>query len=150
LDFKKNQFRSNAPHNIGGRRITVAKDSLEAIIFKRHPKSTRLIPIVAKVGGLQSQGAKGEVVVNLLRTLGNAGSGVLRLSRLVGSSCRVEARRAKPEAESEAQRVNNMASNRPHPLNSPWIGNQKWGHFDDFLFEIQIYNAPVAMLFMQR
>ena len=46
-------------------------------------------PVVAKVGGLQSQGAKGEVVVNLLRTLGNAGSGILRLSR----------------------RVNNMASN---------------------------------------
>jgi hypothetical protein len=47
------------------------------------------LTIVAKVGGLQSQGAKGEAVVNLLRTLGNAGSGVLRLSR----------------------RVNNMASN---------------------------------------
>jgi hypothetical protein len=42
-------------------------------------------PIVAKVGGLQSQGAKGEAVVNQLRLLGNAGSGVLRLSRLVGS-----------------------------------------------------------------
>ena len=39
-----------------------------------------LYPIVAKAGGLQSQGAKGEAVVNLLRTLGNAGSGVLRLS----------------------------------------------------------------------
>jgi hypothetical protein len=52
-------------------------------------------PTVAKVGGLQSQGGKGEAVVNLLRTLGNAGSGVLRLS------CR----------------VNNMASNRPHLLN---------------------------------
>jgi len=37
-------------------------------------------PIVAKVGGLQSQSAKGEAVVNLLRILGNAGSGVLRLS----------------------------------------------------------------------
>jgi len=48
-------------------------------------------PNVAKVGGLQSQGAKGEAVVNLLRILGNAGSGVLRLSR----------------------RVNNMASNKP-------------------------------------
>jgi hypothetical protein len=62
-------------------------------------------PIVAKVGGLQGQGAKGEAVVNLLRTLGNAGSGVLRLSR----------------------RVNYMASNRPHPLNSPWVGNQNGG-----------------------
>jgi len=29
---------------------------------------------VAKVGGLQSQDAKDEAVVNLLRTLGNAGS----------------------------------------------------------------------------
>jgi hypothetical protein len=50
---------------------------------------TLINPIVAKVGGLQSQGAKGEAVVNLLRIRGNAGSGVLRLSR----------------------RVNNMASN---------------------------------------
>jgi len=39
-----------------------------------------LYPIVAKAGGLQIQGAKGEAVVNLLRTLGNAGSGALRLS----------------------------------------------------------------------
>jgi hypothetical protein len=40
-------------------------------------------PNVAKAGGLQSQGAKGEAVVVLLRTLGNAGSEVLRLSRRV-------------------------------------------------------------------
>jgi hypothetical protein len=40
-------------------------------------------PNVANVGGLQSQGAKGEAVVSLLRTLGNAGSGALRLSRRV-------------------------------------------------------------------
>jgi hypothetical protein len=40
-------------------------------------------PNVAKVGGLQSQGAKGEAVVVLLRTPGNAGSEVLRLSRRV-------------------------------------------------------------------
>ncbi len=39
-------------------------------------------PNDAKVGGLQSQGAEGEAVVNLLRTLGNTGSGVLRLSAL--------------------------------------------------------------------
>jgi len=44
-----------------------------------------LIPNVAKVGGLQSQGAKVPAVVNLLRTLGNAGSGVLRLSRRVNN-----------------------------------------------------------------
>jgi len=37
-------------------------------------------PIVAKVGGLQSQGVKGAAVVDLLQVLGNAGSGVLRLS----------------------------------------------------------------------
>jgi hypothetical protein len=37
-------------------------------------------PNVAKVGGLQSQGAKGAAVVDLLQALGNAGSGVLRLS----------------------------------------------------------------------
>jgi hypothetical protein len=40
---------------------------------------------VAKVGGLQSQGAKVEAAVTLLRTLGNAGSGVLRLSRRVNN-----------------------------------------------------------------
>jgi hypothetical protein len=44
---------------------------------------TELNPNVAKVGGLQSQGAKGAAVVNLLQALGNAGSGVLRLSRRV-------------------------------------------------------------------
>ena len=80
----------------------------------------RVYPIVAKVGELQSQGAKGEVVVNLLRTLGNAGSGVLRLSR----------------------RVNNMASNRPHPLNSPWVGDQKWQYFDDFCLKPE-YMIPL-------
>jgi len=42
-------------------------------------------PNVAKVGGLQSQGAKGEAIVNLLRTLCNSGSGVLRLSRRVNN-----------------------------------------------------------------
>jgi len=36
--------------------------------------------MVAKVGGLQSQDAKGAAVVDLLQVLGNAGSGVLRLS----------------------------------------------------------------------
>jgi hypothetical protein len=40
-----------------------------------------IYPNVAKVGGLQSQGAKGAAVVNLLQSLGNAGSCVLRLSR---------------------------------------------------------------------
>jgi hypothetical protein len=39
-----------------------------------------LHPNVAKAGGLQRQVAKGAAVVNLLQTLGNAGSGVLRLS----------------------------------------------------------------------
>jgi hypothetical protein len=37
-----------------------------------------------KVGGLQSQGAKGEAVGFLLRSLGNTGSGVLRLLQLWG------------------------------------------------------------------
>ena len=44
-------------------------------------EQTKRYPNVAKDRGLQSQGAKGEAVVNLLRTLVNAGSGVLRLSR---------------------------------------------------------------------
>jgi hypothetical protein len=43
----------------------------------------RVNPNVAKVGGLQSQGAKGAAVVDPLQTLGNAGSVVLRLSRRV-------------------------------------------------------------------
>jgi len=72
-------------------------------------------PNVAKVGGLQSQDAKGKAVINLLRTLGNAGSGVLRLSR----------------------RVNNIASNRPHPLNSSRVGNQKGEHFYDFCLKFE-------------
>jgi hypothetical protein len=38
-------------------------------------------PIVEKVGGPQSQGAKDVAAVNLLQILGNAGSGALRLSR---------------------------------------------------------------------
>jgi hypothetical protein len=40
-------------------------------------------PNVAKAGGLQSQGAKGAAVVDLLQALGNTGSGVLRISRRV-------------------------------------------------------------------
>ena len=51
---------------------------------------TKLNPIVAKVGGLQSQGAKGEAVVNLLPTLGNAGSGALRLSRRVNNMAEID------------------------------------------------------------
>jgi hypothetical protein len=40
-------------------------------------------PNIAKAGKLQSQGDKGAAVVDLLQALGNAGSGVLRLSRRV-------------------------------------------------------------------
>jgi len=76
---------------------------------------SEVYPIVAKVGGLQSQGAKNEAVVNLLRILGDAGSGVLRLFR----------------------RVNNMASNRPYPLNSSWVGNHKGKHFCDFCLKLE-------------
>ncbi len=39
--------------------------------------------MLQKPEGLQSQGAKGATVVHLLQALGNAGSGVLRLSRRV-------------------------------------------------------------------
>jgi hypothetical protein len=53
------------------------------IIESRSDFSTNIHPNDAKAGGLQSQGAKGEAVVALLRTLGNAGSEVLRLSRRV-------------------------------------------------------------------
>jgi len=44
-----------------------------------------LYPNVAKAGGLQSQGVKGEVVVTLPRSLYKAGSEVLRLSRRVNN-----------------------------------------------------------------
>jgi hypothetical protein len=53
-------------------------DRLEGVLLVRH-----IHPNVAKAGGIQSQGAKGEAVVGLLRTLGNVGSGALRLSRRV-------------------------------------------------------------------
>jgi len=72
---------------------------------------TFLNPKVAKIGGLQSQGAKGKAVANLLRTLGHGGSGVLRLSR----------------------RVNNMASNRPYPLNSLRVEIKKGSIFIIFV-----------------
>jgi hypothetical protein len=42
----------------------------------------RITPNVAKARGLQSQGAKGAAVVNLLQAFGNAGSGALWLSAL--------------------------------------------------------------------
>jgi hypothetical protein len=45
----------------------------------------QVYPNVAKAGGLQSQGVKGEVVVTLPRSLYNAGSEVLRLSRRVNN-----------------------------------------------------------------
>ena len=44
-----------------------------------------LYPNVAKAGGLQRQGVKGEVVVTLPRSLYNAASEVLRLSRRVNN-----------------------------------------------------------------
>jgi len=57
----------------------------------------KINPIVAKVGGLQSpprtgssKGVKGEAVVNLLQTLGNAGSGGLRLSRRVNNMAKID------------------------------------------------------------
>ena len=48
-------------------------------------ESHQVYPNVAKAGGLQSQGVKGEVVVTLPRSLYNAGSEVLRLSRRVNN-----------------------------------------------------------------
>jgi hypothetical protein len=41
------------------------------------------IPNVAKAGGLQRQGVEGEAIVDLLQTLDNAVSVVLRLSQRV-------------------------------------------------------------------
>ena len=79
---------------------------LDLMIKARRDKIVaRFYPIVAKVGGLQIQGFKGEAVVNILRSFDNDGSGVLRLSRLFGLACPVVARRAESEAEKEAQRV---------------------------------------------
>ena len=48
---------------------------------RKHGRFSTVYPMVAKVGGLQSQGTEGEAVVMLLQTLGNKGSGTLRLSR---------------------------------------------------------------------
>jgi len=103
--------------NVGGAENMVYaldKNNVNRLIFTSTVAVYGLNLNVAKVGGLQSQGAKGEAVVNLLRTLGNAGSGVLGLSR----------------------RANNMASNRPHPLNSSGVGNQKGKHFYDFCLKL--------------
>ena len=72
-------------------------------------------PNVAKVGGLQSQGVKGEVVVTLPRSLYNAGSEVLRLSR----------------------RVNNMPKST-HPSNSLY-GIFKKEHIINILVVITVY-----------
>jgi len=55
--------------------------------------------IVAKIGGLQSQGARGKAVVHLLQAPNNAGSGALRLSG----------------------RVNNMATIDPILQIHPWL-----------------------------
>jgi hypothetical protein len=46
-------------------------------------------PSVAKVGGLQSQGVKGEVVVTLPRSLYNAGSEDLRLLQRVNNKAKL-------------------------------------------------------------
>jgi len=61
--------------------------NLDEIQARWHLKNQKfsVYPIVSKVGGLESQGARGEAVVNLLRTLGNEGSGILRLSRRVNN-----------------------------------------------------------------
>jgi hypothetical protein len=64
---------------------------LAAVLTKFHKLNMDEInPIVAKAGGLQSQGAKGEAVGFLPRTLGNAGSGVLRLSRRVNNMAKID------------------------------------------------------------
>jgi len=77
-------------------------------------------PIVAKVGGLQSQGAEGEAVVNLLQTLGNAGAEVLRLSL----------------------RVNNMAKFTPSfEFTRGWIYKQHV--LTQFSFKNLIVNNPL-------
>jgi hypothetical protein len=85
----------------------------------------KLYPIVTKVRGLQSQGAKGEAVVKPTANPWQRRS----WNPPAFPACWVV-------AESEAQRVKNMASNRPHPLNSPWVENQEWGYFDDFYLKL--------------
>jgi len=56
---------------------------LDTIYTDYTDSKSYLYPNVAKVGGLQSQGARGEAVVHLLRTPGNEVSGALRLSQRV-------------------------------------------------------------------
>ena len=72
------------------REAPLEKDFLDT--FSEFTKKIELIgmlpklnPNVSKVGGLQSQGVKGEAVVTLPRSLYNAGSEVLRLSRRVNN-----------------------------------------------------------------
>jgi hypothetical protein len=54
-------------------------------LFVVFPAKSGANPNVAKAGGLQRPGVKGEVVVTLPRSLYNAGSEVLRLSRRVNN-----------------------------------------------------------------
>ena len=84
MDTSKIKIKSKRNYSINSfaknyKRLNRSSGSIENLVLRLRI----LNPNVAKVGGLQSQGAKGEAVVVLLRTLGNAGSEVLRLSRRV-------------------------------------------------------------------
>jgi hypothetical protein len=75
----KHQRGQGAKLGVTDERFGADPSSVASWIF-RGTIPTNLNPNVGKVGGLQSQGAKGAAVVNLLQALGNAGSGALRLS----------------------------------------------------------------------
>jgi hypothetical protein len=77
----------------------------------RHLVTDHLCPKVAKVeDAADPRRPKVEAVVSYREPLATKEMRYHRLSRLVGSSCPVVALRAKSEAESEAQRVKNMAN----------------------------------------
>ena len=69
----------------------------------------RVNPIVAKAGGIQSQGAKGEAVVNLLPTLGTQDLEFFGF----------------PEGQQHGK-------NRPHPWNAPGVESANGDCLDNF------------------
>ena len=71
--------------------VRIAENIIVIAIARIKPNQQTLIKlIVAKDGGLQSQGAKADAEVNLLQSLGNEGSGALRLSRRANNMATID------------------------------------------------------------
>jgi hypothetical protein len=78
------------------------KKTYKNIIRLTQEKKSSVYPIVAKVGGLQSQGVKGEVVVVYLESLTTQDLKSSGFPDVLGRS-----------SKSEAQRVKNMVNSAP-------------------------------------